>query len=130
VDRARVAGPRVHRGPHSGRRPELTRARPSGRFGARRLAVEATEARGRHGNPSGGLTLGGEAARWASGGGERSSMTAIGVEQLGVRIGGKERSSERSVERQRRGAFYRAGRRWRGGEEAGNGGVLISVSFK
>jgi hypothetical protein len=40
-------------------------------------------------------------------------MTAIGVEQLGVRIGGKERSSERSVERQRRGAFYRVGRRWR-----------------
>jgi hypothetical protein len=57
--------------------------------------------------------MGGEATRWASGGGERSSMTAIGVEQLGVRIGGKERSSERSVERQRRGAFYRVGRRWR-----------------
>jgi hypothetical protein len=85
---------------------------------------------GGHGNPSGGLTLGGEAARRASGGGERSSMMVIGVEQLGVRIGGKERSSERSVERQRRGAFYRAGRRWRGGEEAGSGGVLIPVSFK
>jgi hypothetical protein len=27
VDRARVAGRRVHRGPHCGRRPELTGAR-------------------------------------------------------------------------------------------------------
>jgi hypothetical protein len=34
VDRARVAGPQVHRGPQSGQRPELTGARPSGRSGA------------------------------------------------------------------------------------------------
>jgi hypothetical protein len=60
VDRARVVGPRVHRGPHSGWRPELTEARPSGRSKARRLAVEALVVRGHHGNPSGGLTLGGE----------------------------------------------------------------------
>jgi hypothetical protein len=53
----------------------------------------------------------------------------IGVERLGARIGGKERSGERGVERQRRGAFYRVGRRWRGGEKAGSDGVLIpSVS--
>jgi hypothetical protein len=51
----------------------------SGRSGARWLAVEALEARGRHGNPSGGLTLGREAARWASGGGERSSAVALVV---------------------------------------------------
>jgi hypothetical protein len=35
VDRARVAGPQVHRGPHSGRRSELTGACPSGRSWAR-----------------------------------------------------------------------------------------------
>jgi hypothetical protein len=35
VDHARVVGPRVHRGPHSGRWPELTEAQPSGRSGAR-----------------------------------------------------------------------------------------------
>jgi hypothetical protein len=29
-----------------------------------------------------------------------------------------------------RGAFYRVGRRWRGGEEAGGGGVLIPAGFK
>jgi hypothetical protein len=28
------------------------------------------------------------------------------------------------------GALYRAGRHWRGGEEAGNGGVLIPVGFE
>jgi hypothetical protein len=28
------------------------------------------------------------------------------------------------------GAFYRVGRRWRGGEEAGGGGVLIPVGFE
>jgi hypothetical protein len=28
------------------------------------------------------------------------------------------------------GTFYRAGRRWRGGEEADGGGVLIPVGFK
>jgi hypothetical protein len=41
--------------------------------------VEAPEARGRHGTPSGRLTLGREATRWASGGGERSSVAALGV---------------------------------------------------
>jgi hypothetical protein len=79
VDRAKVAGPRAHRGPHSGWRPELTEARPSGHSGARRFVVEAPEARGWHGNASGGLTLGEEAARWASGGGEWSSVAALGV---------------------------------------------------
>jgi hypothetical protein len=42
----------------------------SGHSGARRLVAEAPEARGWRGDPGGGLTLGGEAARWASGGGE------------------------------------------------------------
>jgi hypothetical protein len=41
VDRARVAGPRVHRGPHSHRRPELTLSWRHGRQngGAGTLAV-------------------------------------------------------------------------------------------
>jgi hypothetical protein len=66
VDRVRVAGPRVHHGPHSGRRSEFTGARPSCRSGARWLAAEAREARGRRGDPSGGLTSGGGKARRAS----------------------------------------------------------------
>jgi hypothetical protein len=41
--------------------------------------VEAREARGRCGDPSGGLTSGGGAARQASNGGERSSVVALGV---------------------------------------------------
>jgi hypothetical protein len=100
-----MAGPRVHRGPHSGRRPELTGAQPSDRSGARRLAMEAPEARGRHRNPSSGLTLGREAARWASGGVERSSTVT-----LGVRDARGEESWGRGVERWRRGAtLYRLG---------------------
>jgi hypothetical protein len=79
VDRTRVASTWVHHGPHSGWRPEFTRAQPSCRSGARWLAVEAWEARGRCGDPSGGLTSGGGAVRWASGGGERSSVAALGV---------------------------------------------------
>jgi hypothetical protein len=70
VDHARVAGPRVHRGPHSGQRPEFTGARPSCRSGAWWLAAEVREARGQRGDPSGRLTSGGGAARQARGGGE------------------------------------------------------------
>jgi hypothetical protein len=68
--------------------------------------------------------------RQTSDGGERSSVAVIGVDRLGARIGGKERSGECGVERRKQGTFYRAGRRWRGGEEAGSGGVLIPVSFE
>jgi hypothetical protein len=39
--------------------------------------------------------------RRTSDGGERSSAAAIGVERLGARIGGKERSGEHGVERRR-----------------------------
>jgi hypothetical protein len=67
--------------------------------------------------------------RQTSDGGERSSVAVIGVDRLGARIGGKERSGECGVER-RIGGKERAGRRWRGGEEAGGGGVLIPVSFE
>jgi hypothetical protein len=74
-----VAGPRVHRGPHSGPRPEFTGARPSCRSGARWLTAEAREARGQRGDPSGGLTSGGGVARQASDSGERSSAVALGV---------------------------------------------------
>jgi hypothetical protein len=111
VDRASVAGPRVHCGPHSGRRPELIRARPSWRSGARRLAAEAPKARGRCGDPSGGLTLGEEAARWASGGGEQNTAVA-----LGVRGARGEESWGRGVERWRQGLRY-----------IGSGGTAIQV---
>jgi hypothetical protein len=63
-------------------------------------------------------------------GGERSSAVVISVEQLGARIGGKEMRGERGVERRRRVAFYITGRRWRGGEEVGGGGILIPVGFE
>jgi hypothetical protein len=111
-------------------RTELTGARPSGRSGAQRLATEAREASGRHGDPSGGVTSDGGAVRWTSDGGERSSAVVISVERLGARIGGKERRGERGVERLRRVAFYRTGRQWRGGEEVGGGGILIPIGFE
>jgi hypothetical protein len=79
MDHTWVVGPRVHHGPHNGRRPELSGARPSGHSGARRLAAEAPEARGRGGDPSGWLTLGGEAVRWASGDGEQSFLAVLSV---------------------------------------------------
>jgi hypothetical protein len=79
VDRARVAGPHVHHGPHSGRRPELTGAQPSGRSGAQQLVAEASEARGQRGDPSDGLILGGEAVRWASSGRQQSSVVTLDV---------------------------------------------------
>jgi hypothetical protein len=41
--------------------------------------VEAREAKQWCGDPSGGLILGGEAVRWASGGGEQSPAAALGV---------------------------------------------------
>jgi hypothetical protein len=41
--------------------------------------VEAREEKGWCGDPSGGLTFGGEAAMWASGGGEQNSVTALSV---------------------------------------------------
>jgi hypothetical protein len=49
VDRVRVAGPRFHRGLHSGRRPRLVRARPSGRSGPRWLAARVATGRVRRG---------------------------------------------------------------------------------
>jgi hypothetical protein len=79
VHHARVAGLWVHRGPHSGPWPELTGARPSGHSRARRLVAEALEARGRRGDPSSWLTLGREAPRWASSGGEQNSVVVLGV---------------------------------------------------
>jgi hypothetical protein len=66
--------------------------------------------------------------RRTSDGGEQRSAAAIGVERLGARIEGR-RGAARAVWRGR-GAFYGAGRRWRGGEEAGGGGVLIPVGFE
>jgi hypothetical protein len=130
VDRARVAGPRVHRGPHSGWRPEFTGAQPSYRSTAWWLAIEAREASRRRGDPRGWLTSDGGAVRRTSDGGERSSATAIGVERLGVRIEGRRGAASMVWRGRGGGAFYRAGRWWRGGEEAGGGGVLIPVGFE
>jgi hypothetical protein len=123
-------GSRVHGGPAAGAPPELTGARPSGRSGAPRLAAEAQEASERHGDPSGGLTSDRGAVRRTRDGGEQSSAAVISVERLGARIGGKERRGERGVERRRRVTFYRTGRRWRGGEEVGGGGILIPIGFE
>jgi hypothetical protein len=51
--------------------------------------VEALEARRRRGDPSGGLTLGREAVRWASSGGSQSSAAALGVRRArGLRVRG------------------------------------------
>jgi hypothetical protein len=137
VDRAHGSGgpraggsSRVHGGPADEARPELTRARPSGRSRAPRLAAKAREASGRHGDPSGGLISDRGAVRQTSDGGERSSAAVISVERLGARIGGKERRGERGVERRRRVTFYRTRRRWRGGEEVGGAGILIPVGFE
>jgi hypothetical protein len=47
VDRARMAGPRIHHGPHSARRSEFTGARPSGHFSARRHDAGRGKQRGR-----------------------------------------------------------------------------------
>jgi hypothetical protein len=57
--------------------------------GARWLAAEAREARGRRGDPCGGLTSDGGAVRRASGVGERSLATALCVERLGARNEGR-----------------------------------------
>jgi hypothetical protein len=51
--------------------------------------MEAREARGRCGGPSGGLTSNGKAVGRTSDGGERSSAAVIGVERLGARIEGR-----------------------------------------
>jgi hypothetical protein len=96
--------------------------------------VEAREARGRRGGPSGGLTSNREAVRRTSDGGERSSAAVIGVERLGARIEGR-RGAVSVVWRGGGGGggggtFYRAKRRWRGGEEADGGGVLIPVGLE
>jgi hypothetical protein len=56
----------------------------------------------------------------------------IGVERLGARIEGR-RGAVSVVWRGGGGGggtFYRAGRRWRGGEEADGGGVLIPIGFE
>jgi hypothetical protein len=66
--------------------------------------------------------------RRTSDGGEQRSAAVIGVERLGARIEGR-RGATRAVWRGG-GAFYGAGRRWRGGEEADGGGVLIPVGFE
>jgi hypothetical protein len=65
-----------------------------------------------------------------SDGGERSSVAAIGVERLGVQINGRRGAVSTVWRGGGRGAFYRVGRRWRGGEEAGGSGVFIPAGFK
>jgi hypothetical protein len=62
VDRAGVAGPRFHRGLHSGRRQGLAGAWPSGHSGPRRLAARVATGRARPGDHSP------ELGRWRGGG--------------------------------------------------------------
>jgi hypothetical protein len=70
--------------------------------------------------------------RRTSDGGEQSSAMVIRVERLGARIEGR-RGAASAVWRGGGGGggtFYRAGWRWRGGKEAGGGGVLIAIDFE
>jgi hypothetical protein len=53
--------------------------------------------------------------RRTSDGGERSSAAAIGVERLGAQIKGRRGAASAVWRGGGGGAFYRAGRRWRGG---------------
>jgi hypothetical protein len=92
--------------------------------------MEAREAAGRRGDPSGRLPTDGGAVRRTSDGGERSSVAAIGVERLGARIEGRRGVASAMWRGGGGGALYMAGRHWRGGEEAGSGGVLIPVGFE
>jgi hypothetical protein len=56
VDGVGVAGPRFHRGLHSGRWQGLTGARPSSRSGPRWLTARVATGRARHGVTGGPLT--------------------------------------------------------------------------
>jgi hypothetical protein len=78
MDRARVAGPQVHHGPHSGLWLELTRAQPSGRSRAWWLAAKALEARGRREDPSSGLAEVESRARW-----QHSVCEVLGERRVG-----------------------------------------------
>ncbi len=120
----------VHGGPAGGARPELTGARAAGRYGSLVVAASGRGGGERRRDADLVLTGGRGAPELAGGEREQAAAVAIGVARLGARIGGKERRGERGVERRRRGAFYRAGRRWRGGEEADGGGKLIPVGFE
>jgi hypothetical protein len=69
---------------------------------------------------------------WGNGGGEEEETAAVvlGVGRLGTRRRAKEWSSECGVERRGGVHFIGPGRRWGGGEEADDGGVLIPISFE
>jgi hypothetical protein len=68
--------------------------------------------------------------RRTSDGGGRSSAVAIGVERLGAPMEGRRGAASVVWRGGGGGTFYRAGRRWRGGEEASGDGVFIPVGFK
>jgi hypothetical protein len=77
-----TSGATVHGGPWTGERLELAGVRARQRCGDRLLAAMAWGARGWCGEPADKLTWGGEVMRRASGGGERNSAEAVGVETL------------------------------------------------
>jgi len=130
MDRAGVAGPRVHGGPQAAARPELAGARPSCRSTARWLAAEVREARGRHGDPSDGLTLGGGAARRASGGGERNSAAALGVRGArGEEVKRGERGGARWSWPGVWCSFYRSGGAGGGGSTGGRPAAINDARF-
>jgi hypothetical protein len=79
VDRAGVADPRFHRGLHSGRRPGLVGARPSGRSGPRWLAARVAMGRARHGATGGPLTGARATARRRCTGNEASAPSSHGA---------------------------------------------------
>jgi hypothetical protein len=113
VDRTGVAGPRFHRGHHSGRRQGLTRARPSGRSRPRRLAARVPMGRVRHGVTGGPLTgARTTVSKWRTGGGASApSGHGAGTIEEGRRQGEGVRCSTGVWE-----PFYRVG------SQAGAGG--------
>jgi hypothetical protein len=98
VDHPRVVGPQVHRGPHSGRRPELTGARPSSHSGHDDLPRK-------HGRQKGGAGTLVPGSPWAKG--RRGGLAAVGSKA-------RRRRSVCEALRERR---------WREGSEDKRGGV-------
>jgi hypothetical protein len=97
VDRAGLAGPRFHRGLHTGRRQVLTGARPNGRSGPSRLATRVTTGRVRRGTIGGPLTGAQMISwRWRTGGGASApSGYSAGAIEEGRRRGEGVRCSTR-----------------------------------
>jgi hypothetical protein len=79
VDHTGVASPRIHRGLHSGWRPRLTGAQPSGHSRARWLAVVRAKWRGECAGVEGTLTRARTAMRTWHDGGKASAPNRDGA---------------------------------------------------